>query len=97
MNKQQRVTCCVSLRSRELQAPFLDPVITDSDEKWILYKNIKRKRQRLSRVSKPIPQSRQFGTAPECSKLAKFHEEGMRKFMARWEDEINKNGDYVEH
>ncbi|KAM3172235.1 hypothetical protein ACTXT7_014970 [Hymenolepis weldensis] len=31
------------------------------------------------------------------SKLAKFYEEGMRKLMARWEDVINKNGDYVEH
>ncbi|KAM3171906.1 hypothetical protein ACTXT7_015626 [Hymenolepis weldensis] len=31
------------------------------------------------------------------SKLAKFYEEGMRKLMARWEDVINKNGDYVKH
>ncbi|KAM3179244.1 hypothetical protein ACTXT7_001000 [Hymenolepis weldensis] len=31
------------------------------------------------------------------SKLAKFYEEGMRKLMARWEDAINKNGDYSEH
>ncbi|KAM3171631.1 hypothetical protein ACTXT7_016233 [Hymenolepis weldensis] len=31
------------------------------------------------------------------SKLANFHEEGMRKLMARGEDVINKNGDYVEH
>ncbi|KAM3175260.1 hypothetical protein ACTXT7_008880 [Hymenolepis weldensis] len=31
------------------------------------------------------------------SKLAKFYEEGIRKLMARWEDVINKNGDYVEH
>ncbi|KAM3185188.1 hypothetical protein ACTXT7_006888 [Hymenolepis weldensis] len=38
--------CCVSLHSRELQAPFLDPIITDSNEKWwILYNNVKRKRQ----------------------------------------------------
>ncbi|KAM3176625.1 hypothetical protein ACTXT7_006159 [Hymenolepis weldensis] len=29
------------------------------------------------------------------SKLAKFYE-GMRKLMARWEDVITKNGDYVE-
>ncbi|VUZ47292.1 unnamed protein product [Hymenolepis diminuta] len=27
------VTCCVSLRSRELQAPFSDRIITDSDGK----------------------------------------------------------------
>ncbi|KAM3174574.1 hypothetical protein ACTXT7_010249, partial [Hymenolepis weldensis] len=31
------------------------------------------------------------------SKLARFYEEGMRKLMARWEDVINKDGDYVEH
>ncbi|KAM3172152.1 hypothetical protein ACTXT7_015137, partial [Hymenolepis weldensis] len=49
INKQQRVTCCLSLRSRKLQAPFLDPIITDSDEKWwILYNNVKHKRQWLS-------------------------------------------------
>ncbi|KAM3188070.1 hypothetical protein ACTXT7_001023 [Hymenolepis weldensis] len=41
--------CCVSLRSRELQAPFLDPITTDGKEKWwILYNNVKRKRQSLS-------------------------------------------------
>ncbi|VUZ46973.1 unnamed protein product [Hymenolepis diminuta] len=61
INKQQCVTCCVSPRSRELQAPFLDRIITDSDEKWwILYNNVKRKRLWLSQdsVSKPIPQLR---------------------------------------
>ncbi|KAM3179061.1 hypothetical protein ACTXT7_001367 [Hymenolepis weldensis] len=31
------------------------------------------------------------------SKVAKFYEEGMRKLMARWEDVMNKNGDYVEY
>ncbi|VUZ44469.1 unnamed protein product [Hymenolepis diminuta] len=31
------------------------------------------------------------------SKLAKFYDEGMRKLMARWEDVVNKNIDYVEH
>ncbi|KAM3173971.1 hypothetical protein ACTXT7_011480 [Hymenolepis weldensis] len=30
------------------------------------------------------------------SELSKFDEEGMRKFMARWEDVIDKNGDNVE-
>ncbi|VUZ39608.1 unnamed protein product [Hymenolepis diminuta] len=34
IDEQQRVTCCVSLRSRELQALFLHRIITDSDEKW---------------------------------------------------------------
>ncbi|VUZ56147.1 unnamed protein product [Hymenolepis diminuta] len=34
IKKQQRVTCCVSLRSPELQASSLDRIITDSDEKW---------------------------------------------------------------
>ncbi|KAM3183468.1 hypothetical protein ACTXT7_010310 [Hymenolepis weldensis] len=31
------------------------------------------------------------------SKLATFYEEGMRKLVARWEDVIDKNGDFVEH
>ncbi|VUZ51109.1 unnamed protein product [Hymenolepis diminuta] len=46
INKQQRAISCLSLRSRELQAPFSDPIVTDSDEKWwIPYNNVKRKRQ----------------------------------------------------
>ncbi|KAM3179151.1 hypothetical protein ACTXT7_001198 [Hymenolepis weldensis] len=59
INEQQRVTSCVSQRSRELQAPkFRYRIITDSDEKWwFFHNNVKRKRQsRLSRGSKPIPQ-----------------------------------------
>ncbi|KAM3178173.1 hypothetical protein ACTXT7_003100 [Hymenolepis weldensis] len=31
------------------------------------------------------------------SKLTKLYEDGMRKLMARWEDVINKIGDYTEH
>ncbi|KAM3187825.1 hypothetical protein ACTXT7_001522 [Hymenolepis weldensis] len=67
INKQQRVTYCISLRSREFQAHFLDQIITDSDEKWwTLYNDVRRKRLSwLSCGSKPIPQPRQFGTAPE--------------------------------
>ncbi|KAM3187406.1 hypothetical protein ACTXT7_002382 [Hymenolepis weldensis] len=50
INKQQRVTCCASLHSGELQAPFLDRIMTDSALKWwILYNNVKCKRQWLSR------------------------------------------------
>ncbi|VUZ46621.1 unnamed protein product [Hymenolepis diminuta] len=37
INKQQRATCCVCLRSCEIQAPFSDRIIADSNEKWILY------------------------------------------------------------
>ncbi|VUZ39897.1 unnamed protein product [Hymenolepis diminuta] len=33
LNKQQRVTCCVSLCSRELQIPFSDRITIDGDEK----------------------------------------------------------------
>ncbi|VUZ48385.1 unnamed protein product [Hymenolepis diminuta] len=48
------------LRSRELQAPFLDPIITHIEEKWILYNNFKRKKRWLSQDtdSKPIPKPR---------------------------------------
>ncbi|VUZ53928.1 unnamed protein product [Hymenolepis diminuta] len=70
--RNQQVTacdllCCTAFPRTELQAPFLDRIITDSNEKWwILYNNVKRKRQWLSQDSgsKPIPQPRQFGTAP---------------------------------
>ncbi|VUZ56057.1 unnamed protein product, partial [Hymenolepis diminuta] len=41
INKQQRVICCLSPRSRELQAPFLNRIITNSDKKWILYNKIR--------------------------------------------------------
>jgi histone-lysine N-methyltransferase SETMAR len=34
--------------------PFLDQIVT-GDEKWILYVNIKRKKQWLSRGQKPVP------------------------------------------
>ncbi|VUZ47459.1 unnamed protein product [Hymenolepis diminuta] len=51
INKQQRVTCYVSLRSRGIPATILDRFITDSDEKWwILYNNVKHKRRWLSMV-----------------------------------------------
>ena len=43
INRQQRVTCCVSLHSREPQAPILDRIIT-GDENWIFYNNVKRKK-----------------------------------------------------
>ncbi|VUZ44414.1 unnamed protein product, partial [Hymenolepis diminuta] len=51
INEQQCVTCCVSLCSHKLQAPILGGILTDSDEKWILYNNIKCKRQWLCRGS----------------------------------------------
>ncbi|KAM3181914.1 hypothetical protein ACTXT7_013424, partial [Hymenolepis weldensis] len=63
MNKHQRVTCCFSLRSRKLQAPNhnwrreADPLQQCQAQKTVA--------KWLSRGSKPIPQSRQFGTAPE--------------------------------
>ncbi|KAM3175046.1 hypothetical protein ACTXT7_009318, partial [Hymenolepis weldensis] len=42
-NQQATALCYVSLCSRELQAPLLDRIITDSDEKWwILYNNVNR-------------------------------------------------------
>lgn len=56
-NRKQRVDCCVSLNSLQCQAPFLDRVIT-GDEKWILYNNVRRKRQWCDHDSRPIQQPR---------------------------------------
>ena len=53
INRQQDVTCCVSLLSSELEAFFIDRI-----KKWILYNNVKRKRQWSSHGSKPILQPR---------------------------------------
>ncbi|VUZ55394.1 unnamed protein product, partial [Hymenolepis diminuta] len=61
INKQQCAICCISLCPREHQSPFLDRIITDSDEKWwILHNNVKRKSQWISQDSgsKPISQPR---------------------------------------
>ncbi|VUZ51710.1 unnamed protein product [Hymenolepis diminuta] len=57
--RNQQATACDLLyftvfSCTELQAPFLDQIITDSDEKWILYNNVKCKGQWLS-CPKPIP------------------------------------------
>ncbi|VUZ56094.1 unnamed protein product [Hymenolepis diminuta] len=56
------------VRNQQATAPFFDRIITNSDEKWwILYNNVKRRRQGPGQDSdsKPIPQPRQSGTAPE--------------------------------
>ncbi|KAM3180732.1 hypothetical protein ACTXT7_015734 [Hymenolepis weldensis] len=83
INMQQRATCCVSLRSRELQAPFLDSIIADSDEKWwILWNNVKRKRQWPSNWFKKqltagkaafFDQWKRSDSAPrQCQKISHF-------------------------
>lgn len=52
--KNQRLTICTSLLSRNTKEPFLERIVT-GDEKWVLYNNIQRKRQWLSRKEKPLP------------------------------------------
>ncbi|VUZ51230.1 unnamed protein product [Hymenolepis diminuta] len=69
--KNQQVTMCDLLRFTafswtELLAPFLHPIITDSDEKWILHNYAKRKKRWLSRDSGPVPQPR---SKPHAKKL----------------------------
>ncbi|KAM3187667.1 hypothetical protein ACTXT7_001860 [Hymenolepis weldensis] len=92
INKQQYLTaCCLSLRSRELQALFLDRIITDSDEKSLQNRLMG---QRLA--SREEIEMKKLVSFFE-SKLAKFDEGGIGELMARWEDVMNKNGDYVEH
>ena len=54
-NGQQRVNSCISLHFRQHQMPFLDRIVT-GDEKWMLYNNVKCKKQWLDCSAKPIPQ-----------------------------------------
>jgi [histone H3]-lysine36 N-dimethyltransferase SETMAR len=62
-NKITRLNICNFLYSKYLQAPFLDRIVT-GDEKWVLYKNVKRKRHWVnvgeypSSQSKPNPYSK---------------------------------------
>jgi [histone H3]-lysine36 N-dimethyltransferase SETMAR len=53
-NREHRVDICSSLLSRQENDPFLGRVVT-GDEKWVLYVNVKRKKQWLSRGQKPLP------------------------------------------
>src|SRR5713101_8845727 len=62
-NKLQRFNICTSLLSRHNIESFLDRIVT-CDEKWIQYKNIKRKYHWLS-PKEPIPQSSKAGLHPE--------------------------------
>lgn len=52
-NLNQRVTICNSLLSRLNVDPFLDRMIT-GDEKWVLYLNVRRKRQWLDPAEEPL-------------------------------------------
>ena len=53
--KNQRFQTCASLLSRQSNEPFLHKLIT-CDEKWVLYKNVKRKRQWCDRGERPTPE-----------------------------------------
>lgn len=55
-NLQERFACCESLFS-QLQAPFLGKLVT-SDEKWILYNNVKRHRSWISQGGRSVQQPR---------------------------------------
>lgn len=52
-NKDNRVSVCTSLITRQQNAPFLDRLIT-GDEKWVLYINVRRKKQWLDRAERPL-------------------------------------------
>lgn len=56
-NLKSRVDICSSLHSRQLVSPFLDRLVT-GDEKWIFYRNVKRRRQWLGKGEGPQPQPR---------------------------------------
>ncbi|XP_023217668.1 histone-lysine N-methyltransferase SETMAR-like [Centruroides sculpturatus] len=52
-NCQQRLNICISLLSRFEREPFLDRLVT-GDEKWVIYDNVTRKRQRTDKDKQPI-------------------------------------------
>ena len=56
--RNQRLIICTSLVLRDTKEPFLERIVTN-DEKWVLYKNIQRKRQWLSRNQTPEPVPKQ--------------------------------------
>lgn len=56
-NKIQRVSVCASLLSHHHSYRFLDRIVT-GDEKWVLYVNIRRKRQWLASDEKPLPDAK---------------------------------------
>lgn len=53
-NCLQRINICTSLLSRFEREPFLDRLVT-GDEKWIIYHNVRRKRQWTDKGKQPIP------------------------------------------
>jgi len=55
--KVQRSTIAAYLRGWNNREPFLDRIVT-GDEKWVLYVNIRRKDQWLSRGETPVPTPR---------------------------------------
>ena len=52
--KKKRFDICKNLISKNESDPFLKRIIT-GDEKWVLYKNISRKRQWIDKYGKPKP------------------------------------------
>lgn len=53
-NKNTRMDACNSFLTRHKIRPFLSQIVT-SDEKWIVYDNVKRKKQWLSKTAVPVP------------------------------------------
>jgi [histone H3]-lysine36 N-dimethyltransferase SETMAR len=53
-NRIQRVTIASSLLARNSREPFLDRIVT-GDEKWVLYVNVKKRKQWLSSGQRPVP------------------------------------------
>ena len=57
INKNQRLSICASLLSRQNADPFLERIVT-GDEKWVLYVNLGRRRQWVSTNQNPQPDTK---------------------------------------
>ena len=60
--REERISSCVSLLSRNRREPFLDRMVT-GDEKWVLYRNVKRRRT-VCRVAEATPSTSTGGLHP---------------------------------
>ena len=53
-NLMQRLEICIVLSSRQYREPFLDRIVT-GNEKWVLYVNMKRRKQWVDKDKAPEP------------------------------------------
>ncbi|XP_018346915.1 PREDICTED: histone-lysine N-methyltransferase SETMAR-like [Trachymyrmex septentrionalis] len=104
-NRIDRISISDLLYKRNEYDPFLKRIII-GDEKWIIYNNVERKRS-WSKRGEPPSTTPKAGLHPKktavktyldqffASKPQTFYESGIMKLLERWQEVINKNGEYI--